>query len=126
MEKAQNISPPLEWEDAPEGTRSFALAFVDRHPVARNYVHWLVADISPRSLAAGRGGGRQSIGPYRGQALRRPFSSVWYARLRVHGLRPEDRQAGCTAGATLEAVQTGSRTELPGAATLIGKFTKMR
>ena len=39
--RSQNISPPLDWEDAPDGTRSFALACVDIHPVAREYVHWL-------------------------------------------------------------------------------------
>jgi phosphatidylethanolamine-binding protein (PEBP) family uncharacterized protein len=49
--KAQNVSPPLDWEGAPDGIRSFALSFVDVHPVARDYVHWLVADTSARSSA---------------------------------------------------------------------------
>jgi Raf kinase inhibitor-like YbhB/YbcL family protein len=40
-----NISPALSWENVLEGTKSFALAIVDRHPVARNFVHWLVIDI---------------------------------------------------------------------------------
>ena len=33
--RAQNVSPPLDWEDVPEGTRSFALSLVDIDPVAR-------------------------------------------------------------------------------------------
>jgi Raf kinase inhibitor-like YbhB/YbcL family protein len=41
----QNISIPLTWEDAPEGTKSFAIAIIDRHPIARNFMHWLVIDI---------------------------------------------------------------------------------
>lgn len=41
----QNISVPLEWNNAPEGTKSFALACVDRHPIANNWVHWLVINI---------------------------------------------------------------------------------
>jgi hypothetical protein len=43
----ENVSVPLEWEGAPEGTASFVLAMVDRHPVANNWVHWLVVDIPP-------------------------------------------------------------------------------
>lgn len=43
----QNVSIPLSWEDPPEGTKSFAIAMIDRHPVARNFIHWLVIDIPP-------------------------------------------------------------------------------
>jgi phosphatidylethanolamine-binding protein (PEBP) family uncharacterized protein len=60
--KIQNISPQLEWDDAPEGTRSFALEFVDIHPIAQDFVHWLVADISQQlsSLPEGAAGSRTS------------------------------------------------------------------
>ena len=44
--KGENVSPPLSWENVPQGTKSFALAVGDRHPVARNFVHWLVIDMS--------------------------------------------------------------------------------
>lgn len=56
--KIDNVSPPLEWEGAPDEARSFALACVDIHPVARGYVHWLIAGISPqlRSLPEGAAG----------------------------------------------------------------------
>jgi Raf kinase inhibitor-like YbhB/YbcL family protein len=39
------VSVPLKWSNAPAGTQSFALAVVDPHPVARNWVHWLVIDL---------------------------------------------------------------------------------
>jgi Raf kinase inhibitor-like YbhB/YbcL family protein len=42
----ENVSPPLSWENAPQGTKSFALAAVDRHPIAKNFVHWIVVDIA--------------------------------------------------------------------------------
>ncbi len=41
----EGLSPPLSWEGAPEGTASFAVVIVDRHPVANDYVHWMVVDI---------------------------------------------------------------------------------
>jgi len=41
----KNISIPLIWKNIPEGTKSFALSIVDPHPVAQNWVHWLVINI---------------------------------------------------------------------------------
>lgn len=41
----ENVSPPLEWSGEPEGTKSFALSCHDPHPIARNWVHWLVINI---------------------------------------------------------------------------------
>jgi Raf kinase inhibitor-like YbhB/YbcL family protein len=40
----ENISPPFTWS-VPSGTLSFALSMVDHHPVANNFVHWLVINI---------------------------------------------------------------------------------
>ena len=44
----KNISIPLEWKDAPAGTKSFCLAIVDIHPVAQHWIHWLVINIPPK------------------------------------------------------------------------------
>jgi Raf kinase inhibitor-like YbhB/YbcL family protein len=43
----RNLSVPLSWANPPAGTQSFALSMVDPHPIARNWVHWLVIDIPP-------------------------------------------------------------------------------
>jgi Raf kinase inhibitor-like YbhB/YbcL family protein len=40
----KNISLPFAWS-APPGTLSFALSMVDHHPIAHNWVHWLVVNI---------------------------------------------------------------------------------
>ena len=45
--RAENVSPQLSWEDVPDGTVSLLLTVTDLHPVARGYVHWVVADIDP-------------------------------------------------------------------------------
>lgn len=48
----------------PEGTKSFVLTIVDPHPVARNWVHWLVINIPDeiRSLAEGLSGKKMPPG----------------------------------------------------------------
>jgi hypothetical protein len=60
----QNLSVPLNWSNAPAGTQSFALAMVDPHPVAHNWVHWLVIDIpkDATSLAEGASGKKMPPG----------------------------------------------------------------
>jgi Raf kinase inhibitor-like YbhB/YbcL family protein len=40
-----NLSPALTWEDAPQGTRSFALIVHDPDAPAGDWVHWLIYDI---------------------------------------------------------------------------------
>ena len=40
-----NVSIPVQWSAAPSGTKSFALSIIDPHPVANNWIHWLVVDI---------------------------------------------------------------------------------
>jgi Raf kinase inhibitor-like YbhB/YbcL family protein len=55
VEGGENVSIPYEWSGAPSDTRSYALALVDTHPVANEWVHWLVVDIPPDSLSIERG-----------------------------------------------------------------------
>ncbi|MGZ8513776.1 MAG: YbhB/YbcL family Raf kinase inhibitor-like protein [Candidatus Limnocylindrales bacterium] len=40
----ENVSPDLAWEGAPEGTRALVLTVID--PDARDFVHWLVYDMT--------------------------------------------------------------------------------
>ncbi|OGR05366.1 MAG: phosphatidylethanolamine-binding protein [Desulfobacca sp. RBG_16_58_9] len=73
----KNISLPLSWTDAPPGTKSFALSMVDPHPVARNWVHWLVVNIPPNvsSLAEGASGKQMPPGA---QELQSSFGDLGY------------------------------------------------
>jgi Raf kinase inhibitor-like YbhB/YbcL family protein len=125
--KAQNVSPPLEWDDAPEGTRSFALALVDIDPVARDYVHWLVAEINPQqnSLPEGAGGARSSgfveVEPYIGPF---PPSGTHDYEFTLYALSTE--RLGVRPGATLRHFRQAAEQNSLATATLIGKFTKIR
>ena len=125
--KAQNVSPPLEWDDAPEETKSFALTFVDLHPIARDYVHWLVADISPQlnSLPEGAGGGKSSgfleVEPYIGPF---PPSGTHDYEFTLYALSAD--RLGVRPGATLQQFRQAAEQNSLATATLIGKFTKIR
>jgi Raf kinase inhibitor-like YbhB/YbcL family protein len=41
----RNISPPLEWEDVPAGTASFALICDDPDAPVGTWVHWVIYNI---------------------------------------------------------------------------------
>jgi Raf kinase inhibitor-like YbhB/YbcL family protein len=41
----QDISPPLQWHDAPQGTQSFALIMDDPDAPAGDWVHWLLFNL---------------------------------------------------------------------------------
>jgi Raf kinase inhibitor-like YbhB/YbcL family protein len=60
----KNLSFPLTWSGAPPETQSFALAIVDPHPVARNWVHWLVVNLpaDTTGLAEGVSGKKMPTG----------------------------------------------------------------
>jgi Raf kinase inhibitor-like YbhB/YbcL family protein len=53
--EGENVSPPLEWSEVPEGTQSLALTFEDPDTPAGRFVHWTVWGIPPdvTSLAEG-------------------------------------------------------------------------
>jgi len=72
-----NVSLPLSWHEVPAGTRSFALAIVDPHPVARNWVHWLVINISSdiNMIEAGASGKAMPAGAVE---LKNSFGEIGY------------------------------------------------
>jgi hypothetical protein len=73
----KNVSLPLSWSDVPSGTKSFALSMVDPHPVARNWVHWLVINLPPEvsSLPEGASGKKM---PAAAQELNSSFGDPGY------------------------------------------------
>lgn len=41
----EDVSPPLSWAEAPEGTRAYALVMDDPDAPLRTWVHWVVYNI---------------------------------------------------------------------------------
>jgi Raf kinase inhibitor-like YbhB/YbcL family protein len=58
-----NVSPPLAWEDVPEGAGALVLTVLDRD--ARDFVHWLLSNIpgEARELPEGQGDAIGTPGP---------------------------------------------------------------
>jgi len=73
----QNLSMPLTWKNVPAGTRSIVISIVDIHPVAQNWVHWLVINIPSQvtSLAEGASGRKMPAGAIE---LRNSFGDIGY------------------------------------------------
>ena len=73
----KNISVPLAWRNAPSGTKSFALSMVDPHPVAQNWVHWLVVNI-PATVASLEEGASRKKMPHGSLELKNSFGEIGY------------------------------------------------
>ena len=73
----KNLSVPLSWKDAPPGTKSFALSMVDPHPVAQNWVHWLVVNIPAGATSLPEGASRKKM-PAGVIELRNSFGEAGY------------------------------------------------
>lgn len=73
----KNISIPLSWKNVPPGTKSFALSMVDIHPVAQNWVHWLVINIPSGESFLEEGASRKKM-PEGSMELRNSFGDMGY------------------------------------------------
>ncbi|MBU6428793.1 MAG: YbhB/YbcL family Raf kinase inhibitor-like protein [Cyanobacteria bacterium REEB65] len=127
----RNESLELHWTAPPKNTRSFVLALVDHHPIAHDWVHWLVVDIPPsvRELPTGASGHlaggarelRNSFGklgyggpqPPRGSGVH-PYEATLYALSVSH--------LAVSADATWPAVSAAMRSHVLGQASVTGTF----
>ena len=73
----KNISVPVTWKNVPAGTKSFALSMVDPHPVAQNWVHWLVINI-PKEVAVIEEGASRKKMPLGSMELKNSFGDIGY------------------------------------------------
>jgi len=73
----KNVSVPLSWKNAPSGTKSFALSMVDPHPVAQNWVHWLVINIRVNVMSLDEGTSGKKMPPGAVE-LKNSFGDVGY------------------------------------------------
>ncbi|SPF36846.1 YbhB YbcL family protein [Syntrophobacter sp. SbD1] len=72
-----NVSIPLQWTGAPQGTKSFAFCIVDQHPVARKWVHWMVINIPPETMSLPEGASGKNM-PTSAVEMRNSFGEAGY------------------------------------------------
>jgi len=72
----QNISPPLSWANLPEGTKSLGLACIAWHPIANNWVHWLVINIAASAAGLSEGASRTKMLPAGAKELENTFRTT--------------------------------------------------
>lgn len=124
--KIENVSPQLSWSDAPADVKSYALSVVDRHPVAGDYVHWLVVDVPATitSLEEGAAGaampaGSREVRPYAGPI---PPSGTHDYEFTLYALDTD--RLDVRANTSLDAFTHAVGPRVMTTATLVGKFTK--
>lgn len=74
----KNISPGYSWIDPPVATKSFALTILDPHPIAKNWIHWMLINIPFRERKIVEGGSRTNSLPLGSKELMNSFSELGY------------------------------------------------
>lgn len=124
--RAENVSPHLTWDGPPTETRSFALTVIDHHPVANEYVHWIVVDI-PASVteldedAARRGlpSGAREVRAYEGPF---PPSGTHEYDFMLYALDVEKTEVA--AAADEDDLLRATKGHVLASAQLLGNFTR--
>lgn len=73
----KNVSVPLSWKNVPSGTKSLALSMIDPHPVAQNWVHWLVINVPANVVFLTEGASGKKMPPGTVE-LQNSFGDVGY------------------------------------------------
>ncbi len=72
-----NISLPVKWSQLPDGTESLALTVVDPHPIANNWIHWMVINIPADTDSLPEGASGKSM-PAGARELANSFGKAGY------------------------------------------------
>ena len=128
----KNISVPLAWKNVPPGTKSFALSMVDPHPVAQNWVHWLIMNIPANVTFIEEGASRKRMPPGSVE-LKNSFGDTGYGGpqppkgtgdhpyvFTLYALKVDRIDPG--ANTSLSAFKKALEEKILGSATITGKY----
>ena len=128
----KNISIPLAWKNVPAGTKSFCLSIVDTHPIAQNWVHWLVINIPPQVTSIEEGASKKKM-PKGSVELKNSWGDIGYGGpqppkgtgdhpyvVTLYALNVEKLDLG--ANTSLSAFKKAIEGKVIGSASLTGKY----
>jgi len=128
----KNISIPLTWRNAPAGTKSSCLSIVDPHPVAQNWVHWLVINIPPQITSIDEGASKKKM-PKGSVELKNSFGDIGYGGpqppkgtgdhpyvVTLYALNVEKLDLGVNT--SLSAFKKATEGKVIGSASITGKY----
>jgi Raf kinase inhibitor-like YbhB/YbcL family protein len=127
-----NISIPLTWKNIPAGTKSFCLSIVDPHPVAKNWVHWLVINIPAQVTSIEEGASKKKM-PRGSIELKNSWGEIGYGGPQPPKGTGDHPYVVTLYGLNMEKVDLGVNTSLPafkkaiegkgiGSASITGKY----
>jgi Raf kinase inhibitor-like YbhB/YbcL family protein len=74
----KNFSPPLQWTEPPEGTKSFVLICEDPDAPSGTFVHWVAFDVPPEVQSFPEGIPAKGTVPMLGKQGQNDFGNVGY------------------------------------------------
>ncbi|HYE74918.1 MAG TPA: YbhB/YbcL family Raf kinase inhibitor-like protein [Blastocatellia bacterium] len=131
----QNISPPLKWSGAPQGTRSFALIVEDPDAPSGTFDHWLLFNIPAATTELSEGlpgsrlldyGARQGINGFKKIGYSGPCPPQNESHRYLFHLYALNIELSSAEGATKNEIKRAMEGAVIAQATLTGTYARMK
>jgi len=129
----EDISPPVRWDSAPDGTKSFALICDDPDAPSGTWVHWVIYDLPatikelPEAIQANEevlSGARQGTNDFRRLGYGGPCPPKGNAHRYYFKLYALDIVINLKAGATKSDVENAMKGHIVGEGKIMGSYQR--
>jgi Raf kinase inhibitor-like YbhB/YbcL family protein len=127
--EGRDVSPPLVWENIPDGTQELALICDDPDaPVAEPWVHWVLYKLPPTLTQLGegdRGGGTEGVNDFRRNGYGGPMPPPGHGTHHYHfKLYALDAPIALESGATKKELLAAMQGHILARGELIGTYER--